>query len=108
MQYLWYLKGRNLSPVKFTDLGRWWGNDPQRKTQTEIDVMGVQDENTVLFGECKWTEQPVTAEVLDTLHYRSRLFHYSDVPLFVFARTGFTEECRKRAGTMGRVHLNYL
>lgn len=34
-----------------------------------------------------------------------RQFHYSDVHLFVFARTGFTEECRKRAETLGRVHL---
>ena len=45
------------SPVEFSELGRWWGNDPIEKKQTEIDIMGEQDKQTALFGECKWTNE---------------------------------------------------
>ena len=56
-QYLWKLLLDGNSPVEFSELGRWWGNDPIEKKQTEIDIMGEQDKKTALFGECKWTTQ---------------------------------------------------
>lgn len=52
-QYLWNLLLNGNSPVEFSELGRWWGNDPIEKKQTEIDIMGEQDKKTALFGECK-------------------------------------------------------
>ena len=54
-QYLWKLLLSGKSPVEFTSLGRWWGNDPVHKCQAEIDIMGEQDKDTALFAECKWT-----------------------------------------------------
>lgn len=52
-QYLWNLLLAGKSPVEFRELGRWWGTNPTTRKQTEIDIMGEQDKNTVLFGECK-------------------------------------------------------
>ena len=49
-QYLWKQLLTGNSPVDFTSLGRWWGNDPKSKSQTEIDIMGEADKNTALFG----------------------------------------------------------
>ncbi len=37
-QYLWKLLLEGKSPVEFTSLGRWWGNDPIEKAQAEIDI----------------------------------------------------------------------
>ena len=75
-QYLWKLLLDGNSPVEFSELGRWWGNDPIEKKQTEIDIMGEQDKKTALFGECKWTNEKVDLGVLETLIKRSKLFSY--------------------------------
>mgnify|MGYP000043172405 FL=1 len=56
--------------------------------------MGVQDKTTALFGECKWTNEKVDQGVLKTLVSRSQLFSYTEVHLFLFAKTGFTQGCR--------------
>ena len=47
-QYLWNLLLNGNSPVEFSELGRWWGNDPIEKKQTEIDIMGEQDKQLCL------------------------------------------------------------
>ena len=98
-QYLWRLLLNGESPVEFKDLGRWWGTDPV------IDIMGEQDYETALFGECKWTNEKVDTGVLDKLVKRSQMFHYRKVWLYLFGKNGFTEGCRRRAEEMGNVVL---
>lgn len=105
MQYLWKQLISGKSPVEFTSLGRWWGTDPSTRSQTEIDIMGEQDKNTALFGECKWTNEKVDVGVLDTLVNRSRLFQYNDVHLFLFSKSGFTKGCVDKAKALGNVEL---
>lgn len=104
-QYLWkrLLSGESL--VEFKDLGRWWGTDPSTRSQTEIDIMGEQDKDTALFGECKWTNEKVDAGILETLARRSRIFHYSEIQLYLFAKNGFTKGCMEAADKMGNVVL---
>lgn len=104
-QYLWTLLLDGKSPVEFTSLGRWWGNDPIEKAQTEIDILGEQDKMTALFGECKWTNEKVDLGVLETLLRRSHLFQYSRVHYFLFSKSGFTKGCMERAGELGNVAL---
>lgn len=104
-QYLWKLLLDGKSPVEFSSLGRWWGNDPIEKVQTEIDILGEQDKGTALFGECKWTNEKVDLGVLETLVHRSRLFSYSKVYYFLFSKSGFTKGCMERAGELGNVTL---
>ena len=104
-QYLWKLLLDGRSPVEFTSLGRWWGNDPIEKAQTEIDILGEQDKMTALFGECKWTNEKVDLGVLETLVYRSRLFSYSKVHYYLFSKSGFTRGCMERANELDSVTL---
>ena len=105
MQYLWKLLLDGEAPVEFSNLGRWWGTDPQERIQTEIDIMGDQDKSTALFGECKWINENVDVKVLEKLKKRSRLFRYENVHLFLFAKKGFTPGCIEEAGKMGNVSL---
>lgn len=104
-QYLWKSLLNGESPVQFRELGRWWGTDSSTHSQTEIDIMGEQDKNTALFGECKWTNEKVDVGVLETLVKRRQLFHYRDVYLYLFAKRGFTKGCTEMAKTMGHVRL---
>lgn len=104
-QYLWKLLLNDESPVDFRELGRWWGTDPSTHSQTEIDIMGEEDKNIALFGECKWTNEKVDAGVLETLTRRSRLFHYKNVHLYLFAKNGFTKGCIDAAHEQGNVKL---
>ena len=104
-QYLWKLLLDGNSPVEFSELGRWWGNDPIEKKQTEIDIMGEQDKQTALFGECKWTNEKVDLGVLETLIKRSNLFSYVNVHLYLFSKSGFTKGCIDKANELGNVSL---
>lgn len=104
-QYLWQLLLSGKSPVEFHSMGRWWGNDPIEKKQTEIDIMAEQDKSTALFGECKWTNEKVDTGVLETLIKRSQLFPYTNTHLYLFSKSGFTQGCEKKASEYPNVHL---
>ena len=105
IQYLWSLLLNGKSPIMFKELGRWWGTDPLTKDLTEIDIMGEQDKDTALFGECKWTNDKVDTGVLETLIRRSQMFHYKHTQLYLFAKRGFTKGCMELAKEMGNVVL---
>lgn len=105
MQYLWKQLLKGNMPIEFVSLGRWWGNDPRKRIQTEIDIMGEQDSNSAIFAECKWRNENVDLDVLETLIGRSGLFHYTKVHYFLFSKTGFTKGCIEKAEEMGNVTL---
>ena len=104
-QYLWKLLLDGTMPIEFTSLGRWWGNDPRKKTQTEIDIMGEADSNSAIFAECKWRNENVDLDVLETLIDRSGLFHYTKVHYYIFSKSGFTKGCMNKADEMRNVTL---
>ena len=104
-QHLWRLLLSGQSPIEFTSLGRWWGNDPVHKCQAEIDIMGEQDKSTALFAECKWTSEKVDISVLRTLIERSELFSYENKHFFLFSKSGFTNGCVEKAKEMKTVSL---
>ncbi len=104
-QYLWAQLLAGKSPVEFSSLGRWWGNDSRTRSQTEIDIMGEQDKYTALFAECKWTNEKVDLGVLETLLARSQLFQYQKVQLYLFAKSGFTKGCVEKAQELDCVTL---
>jgi len=104
-QYLWKQLLDGISPVEFKDLGRWWGTDPTTHSQTEIDIMGEQDKATALFGECKWTNEKTDTGILEKLAERSKLFHYRNVQLYLFTKSGYTKGCIDKAAEMGNVTL---
>ena len=104
-QFLWKLLLNGQSPVEFTSLGRWWGNDSIHKCQAEIDIMGEQDKANAFFAECKWTNEKVDLPILETLITRSELFSYSAKHYFLFSKSGFTKGCVKRAKELGNVTL---
>ena len=103
-EYMWRLLAKGQLQPEFGSLGRWWGNDPALKQQTEIDLMAARD-NKAIFCECKWTNEKADKSVLETLDHRAHLFNYGENTLFVFSKAGFTEGCRQEAERLGNVRL---
>ncbi len=104
-QYLWKKLIQGNCAVEFTNIGRWWGSNPLTKSQEEIDILGEQDPETALFGECKWTNGPVDSGVLRALIVKSNIFHYSKKHYYLFAKSGFSDGCMELAASMGNVSL---
>ena len=104
-QYLWSINAKGDCQISFTELGRWWGNDPKNKCEAEIDIMGVDGRASALFCECKWTNEKVEVSVLDKLVERSQLFHFENTHFYIFAKTGFTKGCSDKAALLGNVTL---
>ncbi|MGI6728217.1 MAG: ATP-binding protein [Anaerovoracaceae bacterium] len=92
------------APFFFGQIGRWWGNNPKLKRQEEIDLMAA-DGDSALFGECKWTNEPVSTKVLKDLVEKSNLFHYKDKYFFIFSKRSFTDDCINEAEKMENVKL---
>ncbi len=57
----------------FQKIGTWWGNNPLRKQEEEIDVCAV-DKKDVLLGECKWKNEKADTDVLQALVGKGELF----------------------------------
>ena len=104
-QYLWELNRQGKAAITFTDLGRWWGNDPKNKCEAEVDIMGTADDKTALFCECNWSNENVDTGVLDTLIERSKLFSFTNIYLYLFAKIGFTKGCIDKANELGNIVL---
>lgn len=83
-------------PVPCTRVGRWWYDG------AEIDVVGVdEDTETLLLGECKWTENAVGIDLLADLESLEPAvrWHGTDrsVVYALFAKAGFSQDLRTAA-----------
>ncbi len=80
--------------------GRWWGSDPVTKRQEEIDIVITVEEDGRRIGyfvECKYRNEKVGEDVLDTLVARSALVKGYDVRRYVIcSKAGFEEGLEKR------------
>jgi len=88
-------------PVKFVELGRWWGVDPLRKVDVAVPIVAYLDDSHALFGDCVWSDEPVSVDVLVSLEERSWLFRYPNRYLFLFSCSGFSDDCVALAHRIG-------
>ncbi len=54
-----YLETMNFQgklPSIYTASGSWWGRNPKKKTEEEIDIVLADDEH-ILVAECKWQNE---------------------------------------------------
>ena len=91
-------------PVNCSRVGRWWYGEH------EIDIAGVNDQTeTLLLGECKWTNEPVGTGVLATLEDLEPEVRWHDgtrsVEYALFSKSGFTEALQDRAADRTDCHL---
>jgi len=41
------------------EIDSWWGSDPQSKSEEEIDIVAKTADGDMIFGECKFTNNPI-------------------------------------------------
>ena len=103
-QYLIEEAKKDALPFFTGRFGRWWGNNPREKRQEEIDILAYR-EDSALFCECKWTNEPVGVDVLATLSKRTELFNFKNVWRWFFAKTGFTDSMIEESGKHDDIRL---
>jgi AAA+ ATPase superfamily predicted ATPase len=84
----------------FNSLGRWWDNN------TEIDLVGLNEEdNSILFVETRWSNQPLRTDVLDNLKQKSRQVTWGNPGkkeyYVLVSKGGFSTELVAKAKTDG-------
>ncbi|KAA0257653.1 ATP-binding protein [Deferribacter autotrophicus] len=96
VEYLKILNKQRKLPFIFDRIGKWWGNNPVKKREEEIDIVAYDEEN-LLVGECKWQNKKVDLPVLNQLIEKSALFDKPNKYYVLFSRSGFTESMIKFA-----------
>lgn len=86
-------------------IGSWWGTNPNTRRQEEIDVVLEDADGELIVGECKWRNEPVDTDVLETLERRGALLGRSIKQYYLFSKSGFTKACQNRAAQTGSVRL---
>lgn len=92
-------------PFMFNTIGRWWGTNPQTKSQEEIDILAAYQDNAI-FGECKWRNEPLGVPVLNELIRKAEILKkYRNNTYILFSKSGFTEELIIEANKRDNVEL---
>ena len=86
-------------PFLATAFGSWWGTDPNKREQTDIDVVAAdKGEGSILFGECKWRESFDESDALAALESRSNLIKgYDHRWLYFFSKHPASSQTKKKA-----------
>ena len=91
-----------------TRVGTWWGANPAKKEETDIDVVGLDKRGReAVIGECKFKTELTDKKVYDTLAERSNLLHehYSVVQYLLFSASEFSDWLREEAKKSERIRL---
>ena len=90
-----YLSIKNANgelPILFTSIGRWWGTNPTKRSQEEIDLV-ANDGKDYLFCECKWRNEKLDLSVLNALKAKADVFgkNRNKTYFILFSKSGFTD-----------------
>ena len=81
----------------YAEVGRWWyGED-------EIDIVGLNPaEDRILFGECKWSSDPVGFGLVESLRAKSETVRWGpdtrDERYVLVSKSGFEPELQEELG----------
>lgn len=97
LQKMWQLAAANELPFTPDKIGRWWDN------KNEIDIVAYDSNgNSILFGECKYTNQPMDTDIFyDLLQKKTSVEWKKDTRrefYIFFSVNGFTKEMQDLAG----------
>lgn len=80
-------------PIELNEIGQWWGTDPKKKKQIQIDIVGTPAEGKdYIIGSCKYRNEKIGLDELELLREYAAVFgkgmnyHY-----YIFSKGGFTD-----------------
>ncbi len=85
----WY---RSL-PIELSEIGQWWGTDPKKKKQIQIDIVGTPVEGKdYIIGSCKYRNEKIGVDELDLIRdYASVFGKGNNYHYYIFSKGGFTD-----------------
>ncbi len=93
LQYMKRLAKENKLPFIPYDIGRWWGNNPKKRKQDDIDILALDKQGQkAIFCECKFTKKPFDLNEYEDLFAASHIF--KDVKqryYYIFSKSGYTK-----------------
>lgn len=93
-EYMFHRSVESKLPDHVIQQGRFWGSDPRRKKEVEIDYLGITDTG-YLLGEAKWTKALVGESEINSLKEKAELIpgqhHY-----YLFSKSGFKNKLSER------------
>ena len=93
MQFLKRLIAEGKIDTVYTEYGAWWGANPAKKREEEINIVLTNDEE-ILVGECKWRNEKIGNDVISLLQERGSLIRNGrNIKYALFSKAGFTEDC---------------
>jgi hypothetical protein len=105
IEYMWSIYDE--LPFAFQNVSRWWGNNPNLKSQAEVDFIAYDsDGSQAIFGECKWRNEYIDKATVERLMEKCQMFKgFNQKRYYLFSKTGFTSSAREF--TLGRddIHL---
>ena len=98
MQWLQRVNGTERLPMLATKFGKWWGNNPTKHEQTDIDlVAGNPESKTILLGECKWRNHYDETAAVEALLAREGLIKgYQTTHFMFFSKHPVSEATRSK------------
>lgn len=80
-------------PIALREVGQWWGADPKKKKQVQIDIIGTSvEDRAYLIGSCKYRNEKVGADELELLREYASVFGKGTAYYYyIFSKSGFTE-----------------
>ena len=89
-----------------SEIGQWWGTDPKKKKQIQIDIVGTPVEGKdYIIGSCKYRNEKIGVDELDLIRdYASVFGKGNNYHYYIFSKGGFTDGLL-RAQERGEVRL---
>ncbi len=91
IQYLTILARKNKLPFIPNGTGKWWGNNPIKKSQDDIDILGING-NKGIFCECKFRNEKFDLSEFNDLICASEIFkEITEKYYYIFVKSGYTQ-----------------
>ena len=90
-QYLTMMARKKKLPFIPNGFGRWWGNNPTKKSQDDVDILGI-DGNKGIFCECKFRNEKFDLAEFNDLICASNIFtDITERYYYIFVKSGYTQ-----------------
>ena len=103
-EYCYLPEVLSTAPFFYQKLGRWWGNNPIKRCQEEIDILGM-NESDILICECKWNESDVGINVIHQMEERGLLFPGKRTHYILFVKHDATEEVKQYVSQTTQIRI---
>jgi len=90
-EYLKRLNAEYKLPFVFETIGSWVGYNPVLRKPSQLDIVATSYDS-VLVGECKWSQSLTTVDVLENLVLKSETLKYKNKYYCLFSKCGYEDK----------------